>query len=407
MADPLQPVLPGDPLVIEAATWNRVLASARRHRAEPRADGGPGSGADAGDLPALVVLAQNGTGSAVSPRAVLRPSAVLVNPINEPQLATLGPAVAAAAPAADTDPVLIALDGAAANGLVRCVAAGVTVANVQVTDTAHRFARPAAGDTTKLVSATSGPAYLLLPATGTGTALRYVLLGPPDGAAGGGGSGVTVAEVDGSPSYASTTTLRFDQADGFALSQPSAGVAQVDLVDATATQPGKVSAGPQTFGGAKTFAAAVTALTVGAVTATEDVYLLARDAVGFADQPPNTIGGLSSAATPAGGGVNLLLVANTTNPGVALNWASSPWQARYMVVEQGTGTLRPGLTGTLGAGAKAIGGIIYDLGSTAGTYTLSNVTTDRTFNANATTVDELADVLGTLINDLKAVGILA
>lgn len=36
----------------------------------------------------------------------------------------------------------------------------------------------------------------------------------------------------------------------------------------------------------------------------------------------------------------------------------------------------------------------------------SNVTTDRAFDANSTTTDELADVLGTLIADLKAVELL-
>lgn len=40
-------------------------------------------------------------------------------------------------------------------------------------------------------------------------------------------------------------------------------------------------------------------------------------------------------------------------------------------------------------------------------YTVSNVTTDRTYNANSTNVDELADVLGTLITDLIAKGIIA
>lgn len=37
------------------------------------------------------------------------------------------------------------------------------------------------------------------------------------------------------------------------------------------------------------------------------------------------------------------------------------------------------------------------------TYTTSNVTTDREFNANDTSLDELADVVGTLIADLAAV----
>jgi hypothetical protein len=39
-------------------------------------------------------------------------------------------------------------------------------------------------------------------------------------------------------------------------------------------------------------------------------------------------------------------------------------------------------------------------------YTVTNVTTDRTYNANATTLDEIADVLGTLIADLTTAGIL-
>lgn len=42
----------------------------------------------------------------------------------------------------------------------------------------------------------------------------------------------------------------------------------------------------------------------------------------------------------------------------------------------------------------------------AATYTISNLSTDRTYDANATTTAELADVLGTLITDLKNNGIL-
>lgn len=41
------------------------------------------------------------------------------------------------------------------------------------------------------------------------------------------------------------------------------------------------------------------------------------------------------------------------------------------------------------------------------TYTPTNVTTDRAYDANATTVDELADVLGTLILDLQTEGLIA
>lgn len=41
----------------------------------------------------------------------------------------------------------------------------------------------------------------------------------------------------------------------------------------------------------------------------------------------------------------------------------------------------------------------------ADAYTPSNVTTTRTFDADATTVAELADVVGTLIEDMKNRGV--
>ena len=40
-------------------------------------------------------------------------------------------------------------------------------------------------------------------------------------------------------------------------------------------------------------------------------------------------------------------------------------------------------------------------------YTPTNVTTDRAYDANATTLDEVADVLGTLIADLQSLGLVA
>jgi hypothetical protein len=54
-------------------------------------------------------------------------------------------------------------------------------------------------------------------------------------------------------------------------------------------------------------------------------------------------------------------------------------------------------------------GDIDDIGqlniSSPATYNESNVVTDRTYDANSTTVAELADVLGTLIADLRTIGI--
>lgn len=41
------------------------------------------------------------------------------------------------------------------------------------------------------------------------------------------------------------------------------------------------------------------------------------------------------------------------------------------------------------------------------TYTPTNVTTDRAFDANSTSIDEIADCLGTLIADLQTAGLIA
>jgi hypothetical protein len=72
-----------------------------------------------------------------------------------------------------------------------------------------------------------------------------------------GGGSLTAEEVDGTPSYTGTTTLRFDQADGFVVTNPSAGVARIDLIPATATQAGIVSTTSQTIAGNKVFTAAI------------------------------------------------------------------------------------------------------------------------------------------------------
>lgn len=77
-----------------------------------------------------------------------------------------------------------------------------------------------------------------------------------------------------------------------------------------------------------------------------------------------------------------------------------------------TGTARKGLVlddGTRLSSGKipvaTTNGRLIDLTASAA-YTVANVTTDRTYDANATTLDELADVVGTIISDLQTKGIL-
>jgi hypothetical protein len=48
-----------------------------------------------------------------------------------------------------------------------------------------------------------------------------------------------------------------------------------------------------------------------------------------------------------------------------------------------------------------------NLSASSSVYTMTNVTTDRTLDANSTSTAEIADVLGTLITDLKERGIIS
>lgn len=63
--------------------------------------------------------------------------------------------------------------------------------------------------------------------------------------------------------------------------------------------------------------------------------------------------------------------------------------------------------GTVNMFAINEAGVVTQLSGVSGTYTPTNVTEDRSYDANATDTAELADVLGTLIADLQTRGVLA
>jgi hypothetical protein len=74
-----------------------------------------------------------------------------------------------------------------------------------------------------------------------------------------------------------------------------------------------------------------------------------------------------------------------------------------LLVENSSGTAR--FTVRDDGGYAFAGGTVG--AAQTGYTTFTNLTTDRTCDANATTLDELADILGTLIVDLKTKGIIA
>jgi hypothetical protein len=95
---------------------------------------------------------------------------------------------------------------------------------------------------------------------------------------------------------------------------------------------------------------------------------------------------------------------------------SAPTSTTSLTVRgQGTGTNNTLLVENSGGTARFTvrddGGYAFAGGTVGvaqtGYTTFTNLTTDRTCDANATTVEELADILGTLIVDLKTKGIIA
>ncbi|HEY1191907.1 MAG TPA: hypothetical protein VGE74_30025 [Gemmata sp.] len=177
--DPLKHVHPAEPLVIQAETWNRLIDTARQREADPRRTSGPAPVDADGWRPAVVIRARNNAEATIPPHAILTPAAEVLSPADAPLDARRRPVIAVATPASGDDPIVIAFESIAYQALGRVVVAGVTVAKVSITDTGHRYARPVPGDRTKLTSATSGPARLLVAPSGTGEQMVYVVLGAP------------------------------------------------------------------------------------------------------------------------------------------------------------------------------------------------------------------------------------
>ncbi|OWY59968.1 hypothetical protein B7486_71720, partial [cyanobacterium TDX16] len=202
-----------------------------------------------------------------------------------------------------------------------------------------------------------------------------------------------------SPSYTGTATLRFDQTDGFVVSQPGAGIARVDLAAATTSQAGGVSTGNQHWTGQKLATAGFGLETIGSPAAFTfyGAYLLANGST----EAPNLVFTSNGAA----GGVmesGLLQFIHSSIGGVQLLAAS--WYHDYgaftysdpgcAIVANGfawcDGTADPdmGITGTLAPGMTVKGGIIV----TAGSGSFVSTSAANTFT-NANTFHPSTDVV--------------
>lgn len=182
--DPFQPLTPGQPLDVYAASWNAMLRAGRAFsRGE---EDGPGGGLlDFGDLnPALRVLVRNDTGGALSTRSVLALGTPFFDPAARPEDCARQPLFPGTAPGA-SGPFAVTEAPAATSQVVTAVVMGVVVVDVNVTSAGHAYATLDSGNTSRLTSAASGPAYIVYKPGGTGVKTCVVCLNNPPVAAGG------------------------------------------------------------------------------------------------------------------------------------------------------------------------------------------------------------------------------
>jgi hypothetical protein len=211
--------------------------------------------------------------------------------------------------------------------------------------------------------------------------------------AGGGGASLQVEDADESPSVSSVTQLRFDSADGFAVSTPGSGIARVDMQAAAAAQAGVVSLANQTMGaGEKTFTAPVyiapTATAIGATLTVVGFDTTSAPAInlyidGSHPRPEAKLAFNVSGTEPiiqlrttdgAGAtakGVYISYFTHSVAGGECLQITDLPAGTPATVVASRyaydtIGVTNPvlGQTGTLGFGATSSGGIITSLGTT-------------------------------------------
>lgn len=119
----------------------------------------------------------------------------------------------------------------------------------------------------------------------------------------------------------------------------------------------------------------------------------------------------ASASFPVAAGVSIGRTAITRSAGETLTVAASLYIAGTPIVtgfsaNEEVGIYLNGATDIyLSGGAIRFGAGLQINNVSQQVYTVTNVTPDRTYDANATTIDEIADVLGTLLSDLITLGI--
>lgn len=169
---------PGEAFPFGAGFWNPVLQAA----ADFRASQSPQPAGPAGSLPgqhAIQVLVRNESSGTVDRHGVLRISGIAITPTAAEARFRDRPIFIGQAPnGSSTHGIVVTIEPIKQNAIGRAIIVGLAVAKVNVTDAAHKFAKPVNTNTTKFDSdAAEGFPLIWGVHTGTQPSWCAILLG--------------------------------------------------------------------------------------------------------------------------------------------------------------------------------------------------------------------------------------
>lgn len=244
-------VAKGDPLIIEAATFNTMIDVATWYQGR---NGPPSARTSVTPPMPWIVRVRNNTSAAIDRFGVLCLDGMEITPdesaadnIRNIDAWAKTVLFTGASPSESNASRLVVLQQAIdAAGIGRAQVLGVTPAFVDVQNEAHAFAEPEAGETAQLVSAETGTIRILWVEPGTGTKIAAVLLGGASAATATSQKAKIVSHAGSAPPFIYTANLvTHDGSSSFAPANFTTGaLLSASLINIAESGPDGTAIGP-------------------------------------------------------------------------------------------------------------------------------------------------------------------
>lgn len=175
---------PGQPFPYSAAFWNPTIQAAQDYRLSQSPQPGGNAGRYVSAQRAVEILIRNNTSSTVGRHGILKVSGIVIAPTdNELEFRDRPVFIGSAPDSASTHGIVVTLEPIKQDAIGRAIIVGLSVAQVNVTSSTHKFAKPIASNTTNFVSdAAEGFPLIWGVHTGTQPSWCAILLGSGSGA---------------------------------------------------------------------------------------------------------------------------------------------------------------------------------------------------------------------------------